>query len=256
MKAYIMESSEEGKRLEQQSKNNQFSLSREISHIDFSKYHSLLDAGCGTGLLGRYILQTNPQIEYFGCDQSAERIDFAKSNCPKSFNLFAANLYDEKFTSKTFDIIVSRYVLHHLEKPFEVIKNLKSKLNTNGKLVIIDADGIMVNIGTSNSYVIQSLSKIQSGFTGSLCGARHLPELLKQAGFGKVKYRIDVMDFQDKDRLDEIEQLAQRLDFAKSVLVEILGAEEAFLKFKREYLEEIRKDSTPFYYNRFVIEAI
>lgn len=255
MKAYIMESSEEGKRLEQQSENNQFNLSREISHIDFSKYYSLLDAGCGTGLLGRYILQSNPQIEYFGCDQSSERIDFAKSNCPKSFNFFSANLYDENFTDKKFDIIVSRYVLHHLEKPFEAIKNLKSKLNTNGKLVIIDADGIMVNIGTSNSYVIQSLSKIQSGFTGSLCGARYLPDMLKKVGFDDVKYRIDVMDFQGKDRLDEIEQLAQRLEFAKSALTELLGDKESFLKFKREYLEEIRKDSTPFYYNRFVIES-
>ena len=132
---------------------------------------------------------------------------------------------------------------------FEVIKNLKSKLNANGKLVIIDADGIMVNIGTSNSYVIQSLSKIQSGFAGSLCGARYLPEMLKKAGFNDVRYRIDVMDFQGKDRLDEIEQLAQRLEFAKSVLVELLGDEESFFKFKREYLEEIRKDSTPFYYN-------
>ncbi len=255
MAQYILENSAESQRLEQQSKNEQFNLSKEISHLDFSKCKSVLDAGCGSGLLGRYLQDLYPSIKYSGCDQSLERIKFAKENNPKELNFFQADLYDEDFTKEKYDLIITRYVLHHLETPKKMLANLKNRLNPNGRIVIVDVDGLMMNIGTENDFLLKSLEKIKSGFAGSLNGGRKWPVLLHELEFKDMEYRIDVMDFQKNNRALEVEQFDQRLEFAKPMLSQILGSEFEFVRFKKEYLEEIKKEHVPFFYNRFVIEA-
>ena len=255
MSNYILENSAESERLEQQSKNEQFNLAREISHLDFSQCKSVLDAGCGSGLLGRYLQNKYPMISYSGCDQSLERIIYAKEHGPSHFNFFQADMYNENFTEEKYDLIITRYVLHHLENPAKVLANLKKRLNPNGRLIIVDVDGLMMNMGTENEYLLASLDKIKHGFMGSLNGGRRWPNLLNELKFSNITYRIDVMDFQKQDRVLEVEQFNQRLEFAKPMLAKILGSDFEFARFRKEYMAEMARDCVPFFYNRFVIEA-
>jgi SAM-dependent methyltransferase len=255
MSNYILENSEESERLEKQSQNEQFNLEKEISHFDLSSFKSVLDAGCGSGLLGRYLQKKYPDMSYSGCDQSQERIKYAKVHGPKHFNFFTADIYDDNFTSDKYDLIISRYVLHHLENPTLAITNLKKKLMPGGKIIIVDVDGLMLNIGTENIFILDCLDKIKNGFTGSLNAGRRWPGILNQLNFKNIKYRIDVMDFQNNDRQMEVEQFNLRLEFAKPMLSKIIGSEFEFMKFKQQYLLEIGKEHVSFFYNRFIIEA-
>lgn len=247
MSSYILENSAESERLEQQSKNEQFNLIREISHLDFSHYKSVLDAGCGTGLLGRYLQNTYPAMSYSGCDQSSERITYAKKYGPSHFKFFQADLYNEDFTDDKYDLIISRYVLHHLENPQLVLANLKKKLNPNGCLVIVDVDGLMMNMGTENKYLLVSLDKIKNGFSGSLNAGRRWPNLLNELTFKDITYRVDVMDFQKENRVLEVEQFNQRLEFAKPMLTKILGSDFEFARFKKSIWQKCQKIVFPFF---------
>lgn len=256
MKRYIMESKEEIKRLEEQTKNPLFSLCGELKGLTFTRDEVLLDAGCGTGLLGRYLKDKYPKINYYGCDQSLERLVFAKNFKEVGSSFFECDLYQEKYSEMEYDTIISRYVFHHLENPQLVAKNFYNNLKDGGRVIIIDAEGVLLNIGTGNQFILECVDKINKKFYGNLMIARHLPRILIDSGFKDVQYKMDLMDFQKTDRKLETEQFYERIKLGKKFYVSALGDEITYYRFKSEFLNEISKDYIPFFYNRFIVSGI
>src|SRR5690606_35223763 len=80
---YELDSASEPQRLEDQSKTFNYSLQREFDllKLNFEGNEKILDAGCGTGLLGRQLILSKPnsKIEVVGIDNSAFLLQRAKS---------------------------------------------------------------------------------------------------------------------------------------------------------------------------------
>ena len=101
---------------------------------------TVLDIGFGTGILSKRLYDEG--VEIFGVDFSAEMVNTAKEKMPN------ARLYQFDFTKwlpkeregQRFDFIVTTYAIHHLteEEKISFIKLLKTKINTNGKILIGD----------------------------------------------------------------------------------------------------------------------
>jgi len=100
---------------------------------------SVLDVGCGSGVLVDKLIKENISQCVYGCDFSYEKIEKCKK-IHKLENFFVHDIYIP-FDS-CYDVIICTEVLEHLEHPEMAIKNLLSTLKANGKLIVSVPDGI------------------------------------------------------------------------------------------------------------------
>ena len=87
---------------------------------------NILDFGCGTGELAKYVSPDS----YFGVDKDTYSIKVAKQAFP-SHNFDTQIPEDE-----LFDTIVLLAVIEHIEDPAGLLEMLTSKLKNNGKIVL------------------------------------------------------------------------------------------------------------------------
>lgn len=108
------------------------------TYIRPKKGNKILDIGCGTGRILRYL----PECDYLGADLSERYIDRAQKRRFKGKVRFISSDINE-FLNKSkekFDIIIGYGLLHHLNdgEAKLMIKQAKKSLLPGGRLVTID----------------------------------------------------------------------------------------------------------------------
>jgi len=106
------------------------SLLQELHKIDFK---SLLDVGCGDGLLLEHLRKIYPKKTFVGADISETALKAARGK-----KLTVKKIDGEKlpFKDNSFDAVVSVQVLQHVENPDKFIKELQ---RVSKKFVLINA---------------------------------------------------------------------------------------------------------------------
>ena len=106
------------------------------------KLTTILDFGCGTGLLVEHFLDISPSI--LGVDTSQAMLEkfnlkFKNQTHIESLEL---NLETESLPAKKgpFDVIMSSMAFHHLKNPKNNLKLFKTHLKEHGKIFLIDLD--------------------------------------------------------------------------------------------------------------------
>lgn len=95
---------------------------------------TLLDIGCGTGLVTEMLARRWPCAEITALDASPEMLSRLKEKLPNAVRLEAdAATYS---TEKKFDLVVSSMLLHWLSEPQRVIAHWRSLLATGGTLAV------------------------------------------------------------------------------------------------------------------------
>lgn len=103
------------------------------SLIDFD-FKTILDVGMGAGEFLFYLKKVRPEIETWGVEIEPKYFQEAKSKVDKAFlGSIENNL--ERLPDNYFEIITFNDVLEHLVDPWEVLKKIKTKLKTGGKIV-------------------------------------------------------------------------------------------------------------------------
>jgi SAM-dependent methyltransferase len=113
-------------------------LARLVQFADLPPGCRVLDAGCGPGLVSEAFLNTGQSV--FGVDLSAEMIERARRRCARfgdraSFE--QRSLFDSAIT-ESFDVAVSRLVLHHTPDAAQFIARLFELLRPGGVLMLCD----------------------------------------------------------------------------------------------------------------------
>ena len=256
MGEYILKGDSEVHRLDEQSDLFQFSVETELKGIEFSKYPKILDAGCGSGVLCRYI-ESHGHKSISGCDLNEESLVHAK-NSSKTLetNFFKHNIVEDKFKEK-YDLIFNRLVAHHLgeEMYSKALNNFYDGLNDGGRVVIVDPDGLLFNLLGFNAELDKTINTLTDNFQGDLLIARKIPRLLEKAGFKNISWRIETMDFQGVEKEKEIDQWNRRFQASLSFYTAVLGSEFKGRKFIKDYIDELSKPNTPIFYHKFIITA-
>jgi trans-aconitate methyltransferase len=103
------------------------------SHFDRKGVFSVLDFGCGTGLLCRHISESFPLIRIEGCDSSPEAVETTRNNCPWGV-FYVADADSAKLAH--YDVIVARDSLGSMTDVPAVIRKLDSHLYPGGRFII------------------------------------------------------------------------------------------------------------------------
>jgi ubiquinone/menaquinone biosynthesis C-methylase UbiE len=106
-----------------------------LKHLNLKKNISVLDLGCGQGVLAR-ILPKN--VKYLGIDLSSNLIKFANSHKQPNQEFIISDISKPlPITDKLFDVITIILAIQDLENPKDVFFNAYKHLKDNGKLFII-----------------------------------------------------------------------------------------------------------------------
>jgi len=98
---------------------------------------SVLDVGCGAGLLGRNIKNfIQNKIFLYGIDVDEDLAHHAREHLNKVIVADLNNLSIwQQFEDKSLDVIVFADVLEHLINPLDVLKEATKKITTNGVII-------------------------------------------------------------------------------------------------------------------------
>lgn len=258
---YVLETPEEFERLERQSQHPNFDFRVELEGFDFSKDHFVLDAGCGSGLLTRYLAQKYPQNDFTGVDLSSDRIEGAKlaSQLLKNTHFQVSALDATLFPTNHFDSIVCRYVAQHLNASLraKVLLELFRILKPGGRLILIDTDGLIANLWPTPPPIENTLPLVVAKSPVDLFVGRKLPSELIESGGSNIHWKIQTTECHGTSITDqtEIAMMSERLTFATPAIAKILGGNEAANEFIDSYIQAMSAPGAVYFQNKFIVTA-
>lgn len=108
---------------------------------------SILDVGCGDGILLGYIMKQAKAtksnwktVQYHGIDISSEMIKFSKQNYPKGSTFLHTGFLDFE-NEIQYSAIVFNECFHYFEDSFTAIQKALTCLEVNGKIIISHPKG-------------------------------------------------------------------------------------------------------------------
>lgn len=117
----------------------------------------ILDVGCGTGKAMRHIQEIDANFDVYGIDPSQELLDIAihKHGIPAA-KLLCGNGEDLPYDDHQFDFSIAMAVLHHVQDPSQVIREMM-RVSRVG-VIISDSN----NYGNGKLYM--RLAKVASRY--------------------------------------------------------------------------------------------
>jgi len=115
-------------------------LKRLVQFADLEPDRSVLDAGCGPGLVSAAFLAAGHRVT--GVDLSAEMIGRGRIRCAQygeRARFLQLSLFDASVNQLgPFDAVLSRYVLHHIVDPARFLGRQVELLKPGGVIVVCD----------------------------------------------------------------------------------------------------------------------
>ena len=157
---------------------------RVIRHLRLQPNETVLDIGCGPGMLLKILKQQNPGTKVIGIDPDQKSLELAQVKLKdqrdvKLFHSFAESLPLE---DNSVDVAVSTLAFHHMpnEIKLKAIQEIKRVLKPNGRALIVDFGP------TKNIYIRAVLSyENQEYLKGNFDNL--IPKYLQESGFVDIK---------------------------------------------------------------------
>lgn len=167
----------------------------ELLHHDtrYPQGASVLEAGCGVGAQTIILAKNNPKTQFTSLDIALDSIKKAKALISREgvTNVYfhVGDIYNLPFDENAFDHIFVCFVLEHLTDSLTALHSLKSRLNPEGTITVIEGDH-----GSTYFYpeselamkTVQCLIDVQAQLGGNSLIGRQLYPLLNRAGFKDV----------------------------------------------------------------------
>ena len=113
-------------------------LRETLSRLELEPEQSLLDVGCGTGVLLEALLTSMPSAQLSGVDPSAEMLEVARKKLGDAVILKRSHAESLPFPDQNFDVVVSTNAFHYFREPLGALEEMSRVLRPHGRLVITD----------------------------------------------------------------------------------------------------------------------
>jgi ubiquinone/menaquinone biosynthesis C-methylase UbiE len=158
----------------------------EISN-EFKEGDSLLDVGCGDGILLNMLAQNQAdKIELHGMDITKQHLNMAIAKAKENnlnIDFFLGSITDIPCKDNSFDFVFCTMMFHHLSKQYKepALKEIRRVLKKGGKLIFVDEHppaGLLKKILAKPYFIYLYMSH-----SGTSYAIGKVAQLIKNAGF-------------------------------------------------------------------------
>jgi ubiquinone/menaquinone biosynthesis C-methylase UbiE len=191
---YVLKTGEAGaRRLELLDRVYGPDTQRVLSQIGIPRAGTAADIGCGTGTTSIWPAQAvGPEGEVVALDISVDQTKIAAQRASMrgagNIRFGEASAYETGLPRASFDIVHCRFLLCHLARPMDALREMASLLKPGGALACFDADlTSLFSVPHSKSYARVSEIFIATGLSRSVDYALglKLPRLFQSCGFAE-----------------------------------------------------------------------
>jgi SAM-dependent methyltransferase len=176
------------------------------------KHASLLDVGCGGGLLLEALRTAQPEIHYAGIDPSIENSALARA---RGFDVTTGFVPPTKPSKDRYDVVLASNVISHITEPIAFLEALAGMVTPTGRIVLFSHDGVEPGADLLWADIEFSFCREHLGALGAKVGL----ELLDSRGMTAPATLEDkhVLVFKQSASPTPVQQ---RSDAARDVLLE------------------------------------
>ncbi len=148
----------------------------------------LLEYGCGPALVGQMAADDGWQVEAIDLGEWIRELQ-----PQRSFPLHVGTLIEQHWTDGRFDAIYAQDVLEHLQRPLDELRELARILRPGGVIYVHVPNyaSLTIRLGVSRFAYNEPLGHLNY-FT-----PRTLGEMLRRAGFLRIRLGSDHLEYQD-----------------------------------------------------------
>ena len=163
-----------------------------LSSIAFPQSSKVLEVGCGTGVVSRYIASLKNVASVVGIDPSPVFIEKATTLSKNIAGLSFAtgDARSLNFADETFDLVVFHTSLCHVPLPEKALKEAYRVLRRGGILAVFDGDYVSVTVALDDQDPLQlAVNTMVDNFVENKWLIRQLPKVLTNLGLSLKAFR-------------------------------------------------------------------
>ena len=161
-------------------------LSDYLTTLEIQEPSRVLEIGCGTGPVCRFVARWPGVQEIIGVDPSEGLLEKAWELSSEFANI-TYEIGDGKqlrFENESFDYALLHTVLTHVPDQLEILQEAHRVLKNDGRLVICDGDFSTASLAIGPGDSLEACTEaFVEGFVNDPWLVRKLPQLAQQAGF-------------------------------------------------------------------------
>lgn len=167
----------------------------------------ILDIGCGTGVISKYISEKMPFSQVIGVDHDDTKISINNEHNTLSNLCFkTADVYNLPFKDETFDLCFCRFMLMHLADPLKAINEMKRVTRKGGNVVahegFHDAIWIVPQKKAFEKFLSVWKEKMAASHQDHSIGLK-LHTMFNMTGFATIEHKVLPHSFTGNDSLIE-----------------------------------------------------
>ena len=170
------------------------------SHADFLMPYlldsaRLLDCGCGPGSISCDFARILSSGHVTGIDREKSQIELACNHASEqqltNVTFKVGSIYELPFSDSSFDVVFAHAIFEHISSPDKALSEILRVLEPGGVAAIRSPDwgGFIVGPEVPGlQAAIDNYADLQTANGGDVYVGRKLPRLLRDAGFGTLRF--------------------------------------------------------------------
>jgi SAM-dependent methyltransferase len=252
---YILETMSEFDRLEHMSMVRALDPRTEWVDVQVSPGARVLDVGCGSGFVVRYLGRRFPEARIVGTDASAVRVEQARRGAEGIENVVfqVDDILCTAVEPESFDIVHCRLVMEHLGAAAreQAARALYRSVKPGGMLRLVSIDGVVLNIHPTPPLVAELIAAIRAMPGLDLEAGRKVPPLLAALDVEALQVRIEADPFTSDEGCIQVIRAA--LSSLRGSLVKVVGSEERVGTMLQAYDETLHLPGATAVTNKFIV---
>lgn len=221
---------------------------------------SVLDVGCGPGVLASVLACRTPAATVCGVDRSADRMRALKSDTCPNIRRVQGDARSLAFPGESFDFVYSRFLLEYLSDRKQAVDEMVRVCKRGGTVLLQDLDGQLLwhypEDPELQALTLKVLEGLQSTGFDPFIG-RKLFSLVRGAGLTNIDVKVEGYHVVAGRINDHDHALWDtKLDIALPAITQVIGSAALARDLKRRFMSYLQRDDTLTYSVVFTVSGM